>query len=67
VFDRARRTGIYHQLHEIVAADQPYLFMVQVGLKWAVDERVQNVRVAKGVGLFLWNPGPLGWWMKEPS
>lgn len=65
--DRARRTAIYHQLHEIVAADQPYLFMVQVGLKWAVDERVQNVRVAKGVGLFLWHPGPLGWWLKEPS
>jgi peptide/nickel transport system substrate-binding protein len=65
-FDRARRTEIYHQLHEIVAADQPYLFMVQVGLKWAVDKRVQNVRVAKGVGLFLWHPGPLGWWMKEP-
>ena len=65
-FDRARRTAIYHQLHEIVAADQPYLFMVQVGLKWAVDKRVQNIRTAKGVGLFLWNPGPFGWWMTEP-
>jgi len=65
-FDRARRTAIYHQMHEIIAADQPYLFMVQVGLKWAVDKRVQNVRTAKGVGLFLWNPGPFGWWMTEP-
>lgn len=66
-FDRARRTEIYHQFHELIAADQPYLFMMQVGLKWGVDKRVQNVRTAKGVGLFLWNPGPFGWWMKESS
>lgn len=65
-FDRSRRQAIYHQLHEIIASDQPYLFMMQVGLKWGVDKRVQNVRTAKGVGLFLWNPGPFGWWIKEP-
>ena len=66
-FDRGRRTEIYHQFHELVAADQPYLFMMQVGMKWGVDRRVQNVRTAKGVGLFLWNPGPFGWWLKESS
>lgn len=66
-FDRARRTEIYHQLHEVIAADQPYLFMMQVGMKWGVDRRVQNVRAAKGVGLFLWRPGPFGWWLKEPA
>lgn len=64
-FDRAARTRIYHQLHELLAADQPYLFIMQVGLKWAVDKRVQNVRTAKGVGLFLWHPGPYAWWLKE--
>lgn len=64
-FDRGRRANIYHQLHELIAADQPYLFMAHVGLKWGVDKRIQNVKVAKGVGLFLWNPGPFGWWMKE--
>jgi peptide/nickel transport system substrate-binding protein len=65
-FDRRRRTETYHQLHEILAADQPYLWMVQVGMKWAVDKRVQNVRPARGgLGLFLWNPGPFGWWLKE--
>jgi peptide/nickel transport system substrate-binding protein len=66
-FDRSRRTEIYHQLHEVIAADQPYLFMMQVGMKWGVDKRVQNVRTAKGVGLFLWRPGPFGWWLKEPA
>ena len=64
-FDHARRTEIYHQLHEILAADQPYLWTLQVGVKWAIDKRVQNVRSAKGLGLFLWNPGPFGWWLKE--
>jgi len=65
-FDRSRRAAIYHQFHELIASDQPYLFMMQVGMKWGVDRRIRNVRTAKGVGLFLWNPGPFGWWMKEP-
>jgi peptide/nickel transport system substrate-binding protein len=64
-FDRPRRTDIYRQLHEVIAADQPYLFTVQVGMKWAVDKRVKNVHVAKGVGLFLWHPGPYAWWLAK--
>jgi peptide/nickel transport system substrate-binding protein len=66
-FDRARRTEIYHQIHEIVATDQPTLWMVQVGMKWGVDKRFQDVQTAKGVGLFLWRPGPYAWWLKEPN
>lgn len=62
-FDRGRRVEIYHQLHEILSADQPYLWMMQVGFKWAVDKRVQRVRTAKGLGLFLWHPGPFEWWL----
>ncbi len=64
-FDRSRRADIYRQFHELIAADQPYLFMMQVGLKWGVDKRIQNVKVGKGVGLFLWRPGSFDWWMKE--
>ncbi len=64
-FDRTQRTEMYHQLHDIIASDQPYLFMVQVGTKWAVDKRVKNVKVAKGVGLFLWRPGPFDWWLAK--
>jgi len=64
-FDRARRVDMYHQLHDVIASDQPYLFMIQVGMKWAVDKRVKNVRVAKGVGLFLWHPGPYDWWLAK--
>lgn len=61
-FDRQRRTDLYHQLHEILARDQPYLWTVQAGAKWGVNRRVQNVRPAdSGVGLFIWNPGPRAW------
>ena len=62
--DPVRRTDIYHQLHDVIARDQPYLWTVQVGSKWAVNRRVQNVRVGKGLGLFLWYPGPMAWWLK---
>jgi peptide/nickel transport system substrate-binding protein len=63
--DRGRRAEIYHQLHELLARDQPYLWTVQVSSKWAVNRRVQNVRISNGLGLFLWYPGPLAWWLKE--
>ncbi|HEX2121063.1 MAG TPA: hypothetical protein VHL59_05405, partial [Thermoanaerobaculia bacterium] len=64
-FDPARRREIYHQLHDVIARDQPYLFTVQVAFKWAVSRRVQNVRVSKGLGLFLWHPGPFAWWLRR--
>ncbi len=64
-FDRARRADMYHQLHDIIAADQPYLFTMQVAMKYAVDKRVKDVKVAKGVGLFLWRPGPYAWWLAK--
>jgi peptide/nickel transport system substrate-binding protein len=62
--DPARRAELYHQLHDVVARDQPYLFTMQIASKWAVNRRVQNVRVSKGLGLFLWYPGPYAWWLK---
>lgn len=62
--DAAHRANLYHQLHDVLARDQPYLWMVQVAEKWAVSTRVQNVRVAKGLGLALWYPGVRAWWLK---
>ena len=59
--DRGRRTAIYHELHALLARDQPYLWTVQVATKWAVDRRIENVRASKGFGLFLWHPGPFAW------
>jgi len=64
-FDPARRADLYHELHQILARDQPYLFMLQVASKWAVSRRVQDVNLANGVGLFLWYPGPNAWWLEQ--
>ncbi|MDQ3282855.1 MAG: ABC transporter substrate-binding protein [Acidobacteriota bacterium] len=63
--DPARRADLYHQLHDVLARDQPYLWTVQVSEKWGVNRRVHNVAVAKGLGLFHWSPGPLGWWLEK--
>ncbi|MEO8379997.1 MAG: ABC transporter substrate-binding protein [Acidobacteriota bacterium] len=60
-FDPARRAILYHQLHALLARDQPYLWMVQVSSKWGVNRRVQNVRASHGVGLFHHYPGPFAW------
>lgn len=63
--DPVRRTELYHQLHELLAADQPYLWTLQVATKWAVNKRVQNVRASTaGLGLYAWHPGPRSWWVK---
>lgn len=61
--DPARRIDLYHQLHDVLARDQPYLWTVQVAEKWAVNRRVKNVQVAKGFGLFHWHPDSQGWWI----
>lgn len=63
--NRDRRREIYHELHAILAQDQPYLWLTQVSTKWAVNKRVRNVEEADGLGLFLWYPGPLQWWLAD--
>lgn len=63
--DPTRRQELYQHLHEVIASDQPYLFTVQSSTKWATNRRVQNVRTAKGLGLFHWYPGPLDWWLSK--
>ncbi len=63
-FDHGKRRVIFHRLHELLAADQPYLWSVQVSQKWAVSRRVENVKSSKGYGLFLWHPGPFQWSLK---
>lgn len=64
-FDPTQRAFLYHQLHDVLSRDQPYLWIAQVATKWAVNKRVQNVETAPGLGLFLWYPGPTEWWLKE--
>ena len=60
--DRSKRKDLYWRLHEIVAADQPYTFTIQVSSKWGLHKRVRGAEVS-GYGLYRWFPGPLAWWI----
>ena len=63
--DHQHRADLYHQLHDVLARDQPYLWLVQVSEKWAVNRRVHDVHDAKTLGLFRWYPGPREWWVAK--
>lgn len=67
VLDQSRRKELYHRLHQILADDQPYCWLVQASAKWALNRRVKNVDISRGMGFFLWYPGELGWWLAGPS
>lgn len=61
--DQSKRKEIYWKLHEVMADDQPYTWVVQVSAKWGVDRRLRNVVPSRGLGFFLWYPGEFGWWI----
>lgn len=63
--DRDKRIEIYQELHAVLAEDQPYTWIAQESKKWAVNKRIRNVEVAKGIGLFLWYPDSRVWWIPE--
>jgi peptide/nickel transport system substrate-binding protein len=63
----AKRKELYWRLHEILAEDQPYTWVVQVSAKWGINRRVHNVVSSRGLGLFGWYPGELGWWIADPK
>jgi peptide/nickel transport system substrate-binding protein len=61
--DQSKRKDLYWRLHEVLAEDQPYTWVVQASAKWGINKRVRGVDVSPGLGLFLWYPGELGWWI----
>jgi peptide/nickel transport system substrate-binding protein len=64
-FEERRR--IYQQIHEILGRDQPMTWLVQPSARWAVHNRVKNVRIAPGLGVFGWVPGPREWWIPQAA
>ncbi|MEO8216545.1 MAG: ABC transporter substrate-binding protein [Acidobacteriota bacterium] len=64
-FDQKKRAEIYHQLHALLAEDQPYTWIVQVSLKWGVSRRIHGVELAGGLGPYEWFPGPYSWWIPK--
>jgi peptide/nickel transport system substrate-binding protein len=61
--DQSKRKEIYHQLHAVLAEDQPYCWMIQASAKWAMTKRLRNVQNSRGFGFFGWYPGELDWWL----
>jgi peptide/nickel transport system substrate-binding protein len=63
-FDQNARTVLYRQLQDIVAPEQPYTWLVQPSMKWAIRSRVRGVAASPSFGLFRWYPGELAWWIR---
>jgi len=61
--DQSKRKDLYWRLHEVLSADQPYTWVVQGSAKWGINKRVRGIEASPGLGLFLWYPGELGWWI----
>lgn len=61
--DPSRRRELYWRVHEILADEQPYTWVLQSAAKWGINRRVRGVKVGSGYGLFLWYPGELDWWI----
>jgi peptide/nickel transport system substrate-binding protein len=61
--DIDERKELFWRLHEILAEDQPYTWIVQVSDKRAFNKRVRGAISSRGMGYFLWYPGELDWWI----
>jgi peptide/nickel transport system substrate-binding protein len=61
--DLTKRKDLYWQLHQVLADDQPYTWVIQVSAKWGLNKRLHNVQASRGYGYYLWYPGELGWWL----
>ena len=63
--DVSKRKDLYWRLHEVLAGDQPYAWIVQVSAKWGLNKRVRGVNASRGFGFYLWYPGELDWWIAQ--
>jgi peptide/nickel transport system substrate-binding protein len=63
--DVSKRKDLYWRLHEVLANDQPYAWIVQVSAKWGINRRVRGVTSSRGYGFFLWYPGEQDWWIAQ--
>ncbi len=58
--DAGKRIELYRQVHRILAADQPADFLWGADQYWGVARRIDGVETSP-LGLFHFDPGPLGW------
>jgi peptide/nickel transport system substrate-binding protein len=61
--DSKSRRKSCQRIHQMIADDQPYSFYYQAASNWGTNKRVHGVETSPLLGLFLWYPGELGWWI----
>ncbi len=63
-FDQEKRAAIYHALHRIMHAEQPYTFINSVPIKHIINKRIKNVVISPS-GPFDFYPGANVWYIDE--
>jgi peptide/nickel transport system substrate-binding protein len=63
--DDAKRRALYHELHDVLATDQPYTWIAQTATRWVSDQRIRGVDLSPRMGAFLWYPGEFAWWIAD--
>ena len=62
-FDREKRAALYGEVHRLIYDDQPYTFLYNRPVLWALHGRIQGVSTGPR-GVFGSDPSILGWWVK---
>jgi peptide/nickel transport system substrate-binding protein len=63
-FNQDKRAVIYHQVHRLIAEDQPYTFINAVPDKRPIARKIQGV-VVSPMGPYDFWPGASYWWIDE--
>jgi peptide/nickel transport system substrate-binding protein len=65
-FDREKRTAIYHEVHRLIAEDQPYTFINSVPEKRPFSKRIGGIDISPN-GPYDFHPGAAYWYVKEDT
>lgn len=63
-FDQNKRALIYHQVHRLIAEDQPYTFVNAVPDKRPIARKIQGIQISP-MGPYDFWPGANYWWIDE--
>jgi peptide/nickel transport system substrate-binding protein len=63
-FDQTKRAAIYHQVHRLIAEDQPYTFVNAVPDKRPIARKIQGIQISP-MGPYDFWPGADYWWIDD--
>jgi peptide/nickel transport system substrate-binding protein len=63
-YDQAKRAEIYGRIAQIIYADQPYTFVFNRPILWAVQKRLHGLTYGPR-GIFNTDPSVLAWWVHQ--